>query len=490
MNARPLFALLPLLFALGCGSSDGDGSNTTPADSGNGSDTTPSDTSPVDTGSAMETGSSDSGSDGSADAGPMGLAKVGHVIVIYLENHSFDNLYGEFPGAENLASAKANIKQVDASGAEYATLPQVAAVTAAGVPALPNAPWAIDSYIAASTDTPVDLVHRYYQEIGQINGGKMNAFVAISDAQGLSFGYWHTDPLPLAKEVKAKGILCDNFFHSAFGGSFLNHIWLVAADTPKWDAAPTSLRAQLDASGKMTKDGAVTPDGYLINTIFSVNTPHPTTVPAEQLVPNLTNPTIGDRLTDKGVDWAWYSGGWNDALAGTSKSSDAFQYHHQPFVYFEKYKDGSAAKAAHLKDEADFVTALSAGTLPPVSFVKPVGIDNEHPKYADVLTGENHVKDLLDKIRASAVWKDAVVVITYDEHGGFWDHVAPPAGDKWGPGSRVPTLVFSPFITAPSIDHTQYETVSILATIEKRWGLTALSTRDAAAKELTKAFGL
>jgi phospholipase C len=121
--------------------------------------------------------------------------------------------------------------------------------------------------------------------------------------------------------------------------------------------------------------------------------------------------------------------------------------------------------------------------------VKPVGIDNEHPKYADIVTGENHVKDLLDKIRASSVWKDAVVVITYDEHGGFWDHVAPPKGDKWGPGSRVPTLIFSPFIAAPSVDHTQYETVSIVATLEKRWGLTALSTRDATATDLSKALG-
>jgi phospholipase C len=297
------------------------------------------------------------------DTGAAGLAKVGHVIVIYLENHSFDNLYGEFPGAEGLSSAKAMIKQVDDTGAAYTTLPQVSGVTAAGVPsALPNAPWNIDMYIAPSVDTPVDLVHRYYQEIGQIDGGKMDEFVVISDAKGLSFGYYHTDPLPLAKEVKAKGVLCDNFFHSAFGGSFLNHMWLIAADTPKWDGAPTAMRAVVDAStGKMTTDGAVTPDGYLINTVYSVNSPRPSFAKPEQLIPNLPNPTIGDRLSDKGIDWAWYSGGWNDALAGTSKPADAFQYHHQPFVYFDKYKDGSAAKTAHLKDETDFVAALAGG---------------------------------------------------------------------------------------------------------------------------------
>src|SRR5205823_11743384 len=123
-------------------------------------------------------------------------------------------------------------------------------------------------------------------------------------------------------------------------------------------------------NGMMTKDGQVTPDGYAVNTSFSVNTPHPASVtdPAK-LLPNQTNPTIGDRLSQAGVSWAWYSGGWNDALAGNP--APLFQYHHQPFVYFATYADGTAAKAAHLKDEQAFLAALQNGTLPAVSFVKP-----------------------------------------------------------------------------------------------------------------------
>jgi phospholipase C len=217
-----------------------------------------------------------------------------------------------------------------------------------------------------------------------------------------------------------------------------------------------------------------------------VNAPHPATAAANALVPNQTMPTIGDRLNDASVNWAWYSGGWNNALAGNPDA--LFQFHHQPFAYFTKYADGTALKAAHLKDETDFMAAAAAGTLPPVSFVKPLGGNNEHPGYTDLMTGENHTIALINAVRNGPNWKDAAIIITYDEHGGFWDHVPPPKIDKWGPGSRVPAIIISPYAKNNYIDHTQYETVSILAFIEKRWNLPALGTRDAAAANLTNAF--
>jgi phospholipase C len=83
---------------------------------------------------------------------------------------------------------------------------------------------------------------------------------------------------------------------------------------------------------------------------------------------------------------------------------------------------------------------------------------------------------------------DVVIIVTYDEHGGFWDHVAPPTIDKWGPGTRVPAIIVSPFAKRNYVDHTQYETVSILSFIEKRWGLSPLSDRDRNANPLSNAF--
>ncbi|HEY2902499.1 MAG TPA: alkaline phosphatase family protein [Polyangia bacterium] len=407
------------------------------------------------------------------------LNKVNHVVVIYLENHSFDNLYGDYPGAVGRPAVPTFPQLNGPGGAPFTTLAQVDM----NIPmTLPNLPFDITQFVPANMKT-IDLVHRYYQEQQQIDGGKMDLFAFVSDAKGLSMGYYPTAQLPvvaLINQIPTQATVMDHFFHAAFGGSFLNHHWLIAAATPVFPNAPAAVTAVLDASGHLVTDGFVTPDGFAVNTSFTVNTPHPTT-PAANLVPNQTNPTIGDRLSAAGLDWAWYAGGWNDALAG--HADPLFQYHHQPFAYYANYADGTAAKAAHLKDETDFMAAAAAGTLPPVSFIKPLGPNNEHPGYADLLTGENHTVDLVNAVRNSPNWSDAVVIITYDEHGGFWDHVVPPTVDRWGPGSRVPSIIFSPF-AAGGVDSTSYDTTAILKLIEKRWSLAPLSTRDAAQNDL------
>jgi phospholipase C len=416
-------------------------------------------------------------------AGDAALRQLDHIVVIYLENRSFDNVYGEFAGANGLAAATGAPLQVDRSGAPFTSLPAVPSMPA--IPTtLPNAPFSIERFVAANVPTR-DLVHRFYQEQVQIDGGRMDKFAQVSDAQGLVMGFYHTAGLPLAAEA-ARYTLCDNFFHAAFGGSFLNHFWLIAARTPVFPSAPASAVAQLDVSGNLVRDGIVTPDGFAVNTAFSVNAPHPATVPQASLVPNQTFATIGDRLSEKGISWAWYSGGWNDALAGHAGA--LFQFHHQPFIYFANYADGTAAKAEHLKDEQDLLAALANGRLPAVSFVKPYGLDNEHPGYTDLISGEQHVELLIDAVRASPHWNHTAIIITYDENGGFWDHVAPPVADRWGPGTRVPTIVISPFAGKGVVDHHRYDTTSILALIEHRWGLAPLSARDAAADPLSGAF--
>jgi phospholipase C len=203
-------------------------------------------------------------------------------------------------------------------------------------------------------------------------------------------------------------------------------------------------------------------------------------------VPNQTQPTIGDRLSEKGVSWVWYSGGWRDAVAG--HPDRLFQFHHQPFAFYATYADGTAAKAEHLRDEDDFFRDLASGNLPAVSIIKPIGANNEHPAYAVPLTGQSHAAAIVRAIMNSPFWVDTVIIATYDENGGRWDHVAPPAVDRWGPGTRVPAIIISPFAKRRFIDHTPYDTTSILALIERRWRLQPLGTRDAAANDLTNAF--
>jgi phospholipase C len=423
-----------------------------------------------------------------------GLDKINHIIVIFLENRSFDNLYGLFPGANGTANAGAAAMQVDKDGKPFAKLPPVLntnykpAVVDNRFPAdLPNGPFRAEAYANIEQVTG-DSWHRFYQEQLQIDGGKMDKFIAWSDASSLVMNYYDGSRLPLWSYAK-NYVLMDNFFHAAFGGSFLNHFWLVCACTPSYKDAPESLVAQLDEQGGLKKDGAVTPDGYAVNTMHPRNGPHPASITDPKLLlPPQTMPNIGDRLSEKGITWAWYSGGWDDALAG--KPDPEFQFHHQVFAMFANTAVGTPGAKKHLRDELDLIANIQSGHLPQVVFFKPLGEDNEHPGYTNVTSGEHHTADLIKMIERSPLWKNSLIIVTYDENGGLWDHVAPPQVDRWGPGTRVPTLLISPFAKRGLVDHTAYDTTAILKFIETRFGLKPLGDRDAAANDLTAALEL
>ena len=135
---------------------------------------------------------------------------------------------------------------------------------------------------------------------------------------------------------------------------------------------------------------------------------------------------------------------------------------------------------------------LGSGTLPQVVFYKPEGSLNQHPGYADVLSGDAHIADLIEKIRRSPLWHKTAIIVTYDENGGFWDHVAPPSGpgwsDRWGPGSRIPAIIVSPWAKRGFVDSTPYDTTSILKFITRRFALEPLPGVRANMGDLTNAF--
>ena len=432
---------------------------------------------------------------GTLSVGAATLKDVNHIIVIYLENRSFDNLYGSFPGADGLSNAGNAATEVDKSGVPYATLPapidtnQKPPAVDPHFPAdLPNKPFAIDPYVPIDKVTG-DLVHRFWQEQMQIDAGKMDEFATYSDAAGLAMGHYDGRKMKLWTWARHY-TLADHFFHAAFGGSFLNHLYFVCACVPRYEGAPDGIVAKLDANGNLVRPGPdqVTPDGYAVNTMQPFAQPHsPSVTDPAKLLPPQEMKTIGDELSEKGIDWAWYSGGWNDAVAGHPDKS--FQFHHQPFVYFKTFAEGTAEREKHLKDEADLEKAIAEHNLPSVVFYKPIGTLNEHPGYAEIMSGDAHVNDLLARIETSPAWKDSVIIVTYDENGGYWDHVAPPKVDRWGPGLRVPTLIISPFAKRHFVDHTVYDTTSILKLIEERFGLAPLGTRDRDAASLTNALG-
>ena len=478
---------------------------------------------------------------------------IKHIIVIYQENWSFDSLYGQFPGANGLQSAFDTLSQYDKStnytsliyrtprplnnGSPDPNFPaspdgNLALWSDHGV-ALPPFPFDFTNYIDATAKTG-DIVHRFYTEQLQIDNGALEAkkndlgkFVTWSDNPGLVLSYLDATNLPEG-QLAQQYTLCDKFFHSAYGGSFLNHQWLISAQSPPWTTAiPSGWQSSYNPTTKTLHDNQLTIDGqYGVNTIQPAKAPFSpsTTNPALRLLINNTDPnapgyvvTLGNRLDDAGISWKWYSGGWNVALQNNTQAANdpsiIFQFHHQPFAYYTKYapfltapnanyttspplNPDTTGPNAHLQDETQFfadLQSLSADRFPAVVFIKFAGIDNEHPGYTDVVRGQQHVADIVHAVQNSRIWNDTAIIVTYDENGGRWDHIAPPVrADGWGTGVRVPTLVISPFARQGFIDHHEYETVSILKLIEFRFNLARLGQRDAdpAVNDLVDAFAM
>jgi acid phosphatase len=494
-----------------------------------------------------------------------------NVVVIYQENHSFDNLYGRWGRVsghpvDGLRQADtAHSTQVAQDGSAYSCLPQVD-VNLTSPPlasscsdpghainsAFSNQPFTIDDYIAPSDKTcpkpgvsapngvlkdsglgdqggcTRDLVHRFYQEKYQINGGHQNRYVTGSDAIGLTMGTYDTKNLPIYKFLHSADaphyVIADRFFQGANGGSFLNHQWLIAGRAPVVNQNGTvpnptlrPVNSVVDANGMPTSYPQYTATGPVVDKQltaqcadptnvenykeacgnFAVNTVQPASLPYSAggafipLIDDAKYPNIGDRLTKKGVSWAWYSGGWNDAVAGNP--GPLFQYHHQPFNYFADYAPGTPGRH-HLQDEKDFFNAAAIGNLPRVSFVKPYGAENEHPGYASASSGSSHLVELVKAVLDGPQAKDTLVIVTYDEFGGQWDHVSPPGTgstpgphDAFGPGTRIPALLLSARMTSSGVDHTSYDTTSIIATLEHSFHLAPVGIRDTQVADLRKA---
>lgn len=460
------------------------------------------------------------------------LSAIQTVVVIFAENRSFDNLYRGFPGAETSASLPPEAAlQKDRDGSILPVLPPVWGgltgrgasnpITQAMSEHLPNAPFEVDDakgfHVPLNTLTH-DLWHRFYQNQMQINGGKNDMFVAWADSGAMPMGYWDGSHMQMWK-IAEQYTLADHFFMGGFGGSFFNHQWLACAcapyypDADKSPAKPSiavttadgtalavaqnSPKSALNGVPKFVRDGNLTPDFYAVNTMQPPYQPSGNAPAVGQdtryadparatTLPPQTSPTIGDRLSEKEVSWAWFSGAWQHVLDhGNSDPVPDFQYHHQPYNYFINYAPGTAARAQHLQDGglngARFLKIIDDGKLPQVSFYKPQGNLNEHSGYADIESGDAHIATLIHHLEKSPQWPHMLVIVTYDENGGLWDHMAPPKADRWGPGTRIPAIIVSPYARRHYVDKTVQDTSSILKFLTERFMLRPLEgvqTRD------------
>ncbi len=399
---------------------------------------------------------------------------LNHFIYIIQENRTFDNYFGSYPGANGIPA-----------GTKLAYRP-------GGTPEV--APFHLHSLTI-----PHDLNHSWQAARTAWNNGKMNGFLwaewpaalrlywdskevpkpdvsvvhPVSDAAGdqgveksseaerggrfggrkrfgqpradsppawvlntLSYYDWHE--IPNYWEYARRFTLSDAFFSSLMGPSEPNHLYTVAAQ-----------------SGGL------------------VNNPGPSI--AHQ--PGVYSfPTFAELLQASHISWKYYDEKPNPRAHSLWNPLPGFRQFQQRPELMQR-----------LVSSQEFVGDLQAGKLPQVSWVVPIAPDSEHPP-ADVQRGMWHVTELINAVMQSKYWNDSVIIVTWDDYGGFYDHVAPPSLDKYGFGPRVPALVISPYARSGYICHTQFDFTSPLKLIEKRFGLKALSARDAASPDMTDCF--
>lgn len=365
---------------------------------------------PVEPGGAGGTGGAGgippnaAGAPGPADAK---AAKIKHIIYIIQENHTFDNYFGTFPGADGFP---AGVKLPERPGAA----PTVA-------------PFHLQSLNH-------DLSHAWEVAWKAYDGGQMDGFVWAEGSKD-TMGYYDASDLPNYWTYAKEFVLMDAFFSSLMGPSLPNHLYTVAGQ-----------------SGGVTKNMKEAPAA------------------------GFNFPPLASLLARSNVTWKYYDG---------KPDPRAFSLWN-PLPGFTEFKDNPALME-HLHGTEQFFADLRNGTLPQVAWVVPNGQESEHPPQ-NLQLGMWYVTDLINAVMKSPYWDSTAIILTWDDYGGFYDHVPPPQMDKYGYGPRVPTIVISPYAKKGFIDHTQYDFTSVLRFIEKRFGLPALTDRDRNANDLLAAF--
>jgi len=273
-----------------------------------------------------------------------------------------------------------------------------------------------------ATRSTADIGHNWEAMHLTYNSGKMDGFYTTNRADAM--GYYGVADLPFYYSLFQTSTLCVNYFCSVLGPTYPNRFYL---------AAGTS--------------GGITTNGVWGYGVFDY-------------------PIILDLLEEAGVTWKIYNIGSDSVDGGESDNV---------YVFWKRWAHDPRTTAV----KNDYLQDLRNGSLPQVSFIVPsysMGLD-EHPP-ADVAVGMNIQQELITALQQSSAWAGAAYILTYDESGGFFDHVPPPQVDSYGLGPRVPAWVISPFAKPGHLEPTQYEHASVLRFIEAIFGLPTLASRN------------
>ncbi|MBI3648722.1 MAG: hypothetical protein HY240_08240 [Actinobacteria bacterium] len=365
---------------------------------------------------------------------------IKHVVFIVKENRSFDNMFGRFPGANGATV-----------GWDHGT-PR------------PLTP-AVD-------ETPHDLLHTYAAGISSIDGGRMDGFAQTANSNRYAYTSFLPTAIPNYWSWASSYVLADNFFASALGPSFPNHLFTIAATsggTNENPQQPLEQVAALNREGFSKSWGCdIGSAGFVVVQDSEGND--------EKVPPCFDFTTEGDLLSAAGVPWAYY--------AATNTENG---YIWSAYSAIGRYRNDPTLWNQHIFPVDRVVPDIRRGLLPPVTWITPTHDLSDHPEHSMCL-GENWTTRVVDAIMKSPMWKDTAIFITWDDWGGFYDHVPPRRIDPFGLGIRVPLLVISPYAKPGWIDHTEGEFSSVLRFIEDNWGLTPLTYRDRLSHDLSYDF--
>jgi phospholipase C len=378
---------------------------------------------------------------------------IDHVFIIFKENHTFDNYFASYPGANGAKTAKISTG---------ATVPLTRYVTTADLPGMNNwasahADWnngAMDHFDTGET------MQKSFKDLAQYTNGP---FVTYAPPSGQPAG-----PVMYYWQLAQRGVLCDNYFTSLMGESSPNHMYVIAATSGGRITNEDLVKHTVQV---MAPDGTITthPNHWTIDEI-------PTALPNE--------------LEKKGKSWSFLvEGSENDPLKlvladlednndGSVECLDCVASLPSFSKRFQKIPSLSSSLQG-------FLASKDVGN---VTWIKPACANCEHPGLSKVPEGVAWTKMVVNAIAQSQYWGHCAIIITWDDFGGFYDHVAPPQVDYLGLGFRVPALVVSPFAKKGFVDHTQYEHSSIPKFCESLFGLPAMTARDAAANDMMNAF--
>jgi phospholipase C len=359
---------------------------------------------------------------------PTGVNKIQHVVFLVKENRGFDGYFGAYPGANGTTTGLLSTGQ---------TIP------------LYHTPDA----------TETDICHDWNCTIQDIDYGKMDMFdVQISCLQnGIPICLSQYNSTDMTNYFKYAGAftLADNMYSSLTATSFPNHLYTISA---------TSGGVISQATGPSAHEVGCQAD--LTSTAESIDQ----FGNIVKQYPCYEFQTLGDLLDGAGITWTTYAPG-NVIF----NAYNAINHIHNTVLWTE-----------HYKTDTKFVIDAAAGNLPTVSWLVT---DNgsEHPPYS-LCYGQNWTVTQLNAVMNGPQWDSTAIFLTWDDFGGFYDHVAPPKLDEFGLGPRVPLIVISPYSIAGKISHTQYEASSVLKFIEEVFNLPSLNGRDVDANDLMDSF--